>query len=241
MGFSFLKEGADAHTDLAKADLETEQKKAAAEASADKSWRFYLKDNEEARITFLDGDLTEEGLLNTVSWREHQKKIGNNWRNWFPCVAEDEPCPLCDERAPSWVAAFTVIDHRSFESKKEPGTFHTNQKRLFVCKRDTFRRLQKRAATRDGLAGCTFDVSRIGDKAENVGSDFEFIEKQSVEEIAAKYELEAETLAPLDYKEEITLYTASEIRALVGVPEGGVVGEADVKAQLSDSEIDDQL
>ena len=57
----------------AKKEFEKENtQKAAQQAASNKMWRFYLKDGEEARITFIDGYLDEDGALDAFSFPQHQ-------------------------------------------------------------------------------------------------------------------------------------------------------------------------
>ena len=98
--------------------------------------------------------------------------------------------------------------------------------------------MSKIAVKRDGLAGCTFDVSRIGDKAENVGNDFDFTEQLSLKKLAKKYGMkkkgEAEdnkVAKPYDYEEVLKYYTADELRKM-GLGTGDApVGSQDVKKE----------
>lgn len=214
-----------------------EQDQAARKAAAGKMiFRFWMPDNAEQKITFLDGDLSEAGLLDVPRYWEHQLFLSNSWKNWFPCTKDEEPCPICDIRQPALVYAFTIIDHAKWSEKKDASKVHQHERKLYICKGDTFKRLSKIAAKRDGLQGCTFDVSRIGDKAENVGNDFDFCEKLTLKELRKKYGMEKKGKAennkvckPYDYDEVIKYHTAEELRAM-GLGSGDApVGSDDVK------------
>ena len=90
-----------------------------------------------------------------------------------------------------------------------------NSRKLFIAKRQTMQLLTKIALKREGLAGCTFDVSRIGDKSAGVGSQFDFVEKhEDYESIASKYGLKLEEVQPAVYETEIRYLTPEELIAL---------------------------
>lgn len=208
MAVSWLKKGKAAHEAVEQADAQTAQKQAAGSV-----YRFYLPKDKETRITFLDGNLDEDGLLETMTYWEHQLNLNGSWKNWFTCTQDSEPCPICqDNHNPSLVAVFTVIDHSKWTDKN--GVEHQHEKRLFVCKRETFKRLQKIATKRGGLAGCTFEVSRTGDKSAAVGSDFDYDEKRPLSEVQKALGLDDEVVTPYNYEEVITYRTADELRKL---------------------------
>ena len=93
--------------------------------------------------------------------------------------------------------------------KKGPnaGKVYKNQRKLFVAKETTLKTLQKLASKpeRNGLAGCTFDVSRGPENTNppGVGSTFDFVMKhKSLAAIAEKYELKVEDMQPIKYDSE---------------------------------------
>lgn len=241
MAISFLKRGADAHKALQKAEKEAE-----ARAAARGAFRFWLKEGDERMITFLDGDLTDDGLLDTVSFNQHQVKMNGKFRNYFVCTAESEPCPLCEmpDTFPTLVSCFTVLDHSEYTDRN--GKKHQHERKLFVAKRDTMKRLQKLATKRGGLRGWTVSVSRIGDKSPEVGTDFDFIEQQDLPELAKLLKLKPEQVLPFDYDKEIRYLSADELRelgfgsAVVGKAEASaVLGKAKAKAKAKPKDDDD--
>lgn len=209
---SFLKRGAAAHEALARAEAETEARKAASSGVH----RFYLRDDEEKRITFLDGGLTQDNLLDHVNFNEHQVQLNGSWLNWFPCTEDvdlTQPCPICEQGdgyRKSLVHAFTIIDHSEWKDKS--GKIHKHEKKLYMCKRGGFKVLQNLATKRGGLTGVTFDVMRCGDNGWAAGNQFDFIEKNNIADIAAKYGLE--DVAPYDYDEVFTYRPPEELIAL---------------------------
>jgi len=216
MAVKFLKRGAAAHKHIAHADKQTEEKKAA--GGSPYGFRFYLPKGKETQITFLDGSLTSDGLLDTVTYWEHQLNLSGHWKNWFPCTQDTEVCPICETGqggqpdTPALVAVFSILDHSVWTDKQ--GATRKNERRFYVCKRDTFKRLQKYATKRNGLAGCTFDVSRVGAKSENVGNDYDFVEKQTLEALAAKYNLKLSEVQPLNYEELIPYRDAEALKKM---------------------------
>ena len=227
----FLKKGQEGAELTKQAEADIERRRA---ESGNTVFRYWMPDGAEQRITFLDGELSEAGLLDVPRYWEHNLQINGSWKNWFPCTKDEEPCPLCDVKAPALVYALTIIDHRAWEDKQ--GRTHQHERKLYICKGDTYKRLSKIAAKRDGLTGCTFDVSRIGDKAENVGNDFDFVEKLSLKELRKKYGMEKsgatennKVCLPYDYDEVIKYYTAEQLRDM-GLGSGDApVGSDDAK------------
>jgi hypothetical protein len=209
----FLKKG-----QVAKEAFENEEAKAEmAKQEAGRMWRYMMKDGTDKRITFLDGDLNEDGMLDITYFYEHTVRINGGWSN-FICTADtdtSQPCPICESGdRPSFVGVMTVIDHSEHTIQKGPnaGKVIKNQRKLFVCKRNTIKQLTKIAAKRGGLAGCTFDVSRTGDKEPSVGNQFDFVEKfESYDDIAAKYGLKLEDVQPAEYAEELKYRTPEEL------------------------------
>jgi len=235
MTVSFLKKGKEAHAQVEQAVQETEKKKAAASVR-----RFFIKHDKETQITFLDGDLDDDGLLETTTFWEHNLRLNGRWFNYFACTKDDEPCPIClSGDTSSLVAVFSVIDHTKWTDKN--AVPHQHERRLFACKRDTFKRLQNIATKRKGLAGATFDVTRIGDKSAAVGSDFDFTEKRPRSELMKVYGLDEESVTPYNYEEIITYRSAEELNSLgFGILP---IGAADVSspAQSTETNYDTEL
>ena len=221
----WLKRGAAAKQALAHEEAQAEMRK----QEQGKLWRFWMPEGADRQITFLDGALDEDGLLDIYMFYEHTLRVNGSWEN-FVCTADvdqTQPCPICEkgERA-SFVGVMTVIDHSEHTVKKGPnaGKVIANTRKLFVAKQGTIRLLTKIAAKRGGLAGCTFDVSRMGDKEPGVGNQFDFVHKfGSYEEIAAQFDLSVEDVQPADYAEEIRYRTPEELIELgIGKALGGV-------------------
>lgn len=231
MSLKFMKKGTEGEKLTKQADADTERRR---KESGNSVFRYWMPDGAEQQITFLDGKLSEAGLLDVPRYWEHNLLLGGSWKNWYPCTKDEEPCPLCDIKQPALVYALTIIDHREWEDKKD--NTHEHERKLYICKGDTYKRLSKIAAKREGLAGCTFDVSRIGDKAENVGNDFDFVEKLSLKKLAKKYGMETKgktennkVCKPYNYDEVIKYRTADELREM-GLGSGDKpVGSDDVK------------
>ena len=234
----FLHKGKEGEALTKQAEADVAARRAAA---GKKTFRFWMPDGAETKITFLDGELSEAGLLDVPRYWEHNLQLGGSWKNWFPCTKDEEPCPICDIKQPALVYAFTIIDHTKWAEKKDTSKVHHHERKLYICKSDTFKRLSKLAAKREGLTGCTFDVSRIGDKAENVGNDFDFIERLSFKELRKKYGMEKKgktennkVVQPYDYDEVIKYHTAAELREM-GLGSGEApVGTEDVKKDKKD-------
>jgi hypothetical protein len=210
---AFMKTGSNAKAAIEAADAQAER----AKEEAGKLWRFWMPPGEERTITFLDGGIGDDGLLDCGMFYEHRIKVAGEWTP-FVCVAENEPCPLCEagDSKQSLVGALTICDHTPYKVQKGPnaGKIIQNSRKLFVGTRNTIKILAKQAVKKGGLAGCTFEVSRSGDKEPGVGNQFDFVEKFTTAELMAKYKMKAEELEPADYSHEITYRDADELVAL---------------------------
>ena len=215
----WLKRGAAAAKALADAEKEAQIR---AEQNQ-KTHRFWVPAGQEARFTFVDGFLTPENTVDFIALKEHALFMNGKYHNYFSCLdtggPEGQVCPLCVGGDTAYFAgAFTVIDHRAYKNEKT-GKVFTNQRRLFVAKRETIKLLQQLGIKRGGLAGCTFDAMRSGDKSPGVGNSFDFIEKNSIEDLKKKFMvLDAngkpfDVFSPLDYEKEFTLLTKEEMLA----------------------------
>ena len=190
-------------------------------------WRFWLNKGDTARVTFVDGNLLPDGTLDILTFREHTCKVNDDWEN-FVCIAEQEPCPICEGgNFPSLVGVLTIIDHRTYKGKK--AVYKDNQ-RLYVAKKGTIKLLQQAATKRNGLAGGTFEISRLNDNDPNVGGSFDFEEKRTVAECQKAYTRKAKdgktstVFVPADYEKEIVYLTGKKLRAMgfgSGQPIGG--------------------
>lgn len=210
---SFLKRGKEA-----KAIAEQEDKKAEMRGKDYVSRFFVPLSVGTGCITFLDGDLVD-GILDIPFFHEHNVNMNGKFNNFFICTQDEEPCPICEGGAPaSYVGAMSVIDHAEWKDKN--GVTHRDVRKLFVAKRDTIKLLQQYAVKRGGLRGCTFDVSRVGDKSPAVGSAFDFTEKLTEAQLVAKYKSKGpkdpDRSMPLNYEEYLQsqYQPASELRKL---------------------------
>lgn len=187
-----------------------------------KRYRFWLAPGKNTKVTFLDG----EGFF----FREHQYYKNGSWLNWETCISdigEDEECPPCEEgNKYSYVAAFTVIDHTKFKTRR--GAEVTARKRLIVFKSTARNKVLKQKERREGnLKGCMFELSRFTDKECSTGEDFEFLERIDVEELktlapeganAEETKKKAEDFVkPFDYAEIFKPKSAAELRVALGV------------------------
>lgn len=212
-GVSFLKRGNAAKQEQTKVEAAAEMRK----AEQGKLWRFWMPDGADRRITFLDGDLDSDGMLDINMLYEHGVRLNGNIEN-FVCTADidqTQPCPICEKgEYNSFVGVLTIIDHTEHTIKKgaKAGQKVKNTKKLFVAKQATLKQLTKLAQKRGGLAGCTFDVSRTGDREPGVGNQFDFHEKyDSYEEMAQAFGMNVEDLQPANYEEELRYRTPEEL------------------------------
>lgn len=243
MTVSWMKTGKES-ANLAK-QQEEEAKKRKEEQG--KMWRFWLTPGEEAKVTFVDGELTEQGFLLPARWYEHNLFLNGQWNNYFVCPEKTDPesgekCPICeDQDRPYLAAGFTVIDHREFTGKDNK--VYKDRRKLLVAKPQSFEQLNKLAIKLKGLAGQTFDISRSkGDKAPAIGDLFIPMEKRSVEECQKLYvqeQLDIKTnkktvttvFVPADYQSEIVYRNSQALRQMGFGKHGGVMGHYEQKAQ----------
>lgn len=232
MAITWARTGAAAHAEAAKHEKEQKQKL----EQTRKMWRFGLKEGMEGRITFVDGFLDPDGMVDYFQYYEHHLMLNGSWGHFYTCIKEMEPCPICEANDSSaLVGALTVIDHSEYTSKK--GVTYKDMVRLFIAKPTTLKQLQILGGKRGGLAGCTFDVVRSGDKSPGVGSMFDFIEKQEIEVLKKKYSrVDPETkksisfFVPADYAKECAPLTVEEIHQQIptlasAAPVGHVTAE----------------
>jgi hypothetical protein len=226
MGVTWMQKGA-ASANLAKQEEAAQQ---ARKEEMGKMYRFWLKEGEEASITFVDGALSPEGFLLPPRYYEHSiNKGGGQGMQHYVCPEKTNPesgqkCPICEggDKA-SLVALFTIVDHRVFPSADKTKVY-ANRRKLLVAKSITFELLNKIALKRGGLAGATFDVSRIGDKSAAVGSMFDFTEKREMSVLEKLWittykqkdgtEKTENAFTVADYESEIVYRTEDELRKL---------------------------
>jgi hypothetical protein len=206
-----------------------------------------LNEGEEGFITFVDGDLSSQGYLIPPRWYEHNLFLNGSWQNYFVCPEKTNPgeekCPICESGdRPSLMSGFTIIDHRTFKSEKT-GKEYKDTRKILIAKSPTFEMLNKIAMKRGGLAGATFEVTRVSSKDAAVGSMFDFKEKRDKAELQKLYVREyvdpktnakttVSNFVPVDFEQEIVYKTGNELRALglgkpATTPSYSMVGKTD--------------
>lgn len=209
-GFKFLKRGAEASKLMEQEEKKAEMRMQARERNQVR--RYWIPAGGTGCITFLDGNL-KDGVLDIPYAYEHQELLGGHRRNWFLCLQEEEPCPLCEGGSiAQYVGYLTVIDHSEYTSSKDQKTYK-DQVRLFAAKKETIKLLQGYAVKRGGLRGCKFDVVRVGDKSASVGSAFDFTEKYTDVQLKQMF---PQSYQPLNYDQYMQLLyqPADELRKL---------------------------
>jgi len=173
-------------------------------------FRFYLPDGSETKVTFLDGNLNDDGLIEPMFW-EHQMYQGGNWKNWYMCTQDEEPCPLCEGGSkPYLVVPMTVIDHTEWtDSKKKK---HKNERKLFMIKHTTQKVLTKQIKKRKGLYGVTFEISRDGDQSPSVGNSFDYVGKSTKQKLTKMFT--KENAEPFNYEKVFNYMPAKELRKM---------------------------
>lgn len=220
----WLKKGKAAHEELEKEDAKMK--------ASGNNIRFWMQAGEERTITFLDGMLTDDGLLDIPMYYEHTVKSAGQWTQ-FVCVAEEEPCPICESGEKSQlVGALSIIDHTGYYSKKEEKQVE-NIRRLYIAPRTMIKQLQTLAAKRGGLQGLTFDVMRTDKRTARVGDLLDFQGKTDLKELKKTF---GDTAEPFDYAEVLPHMPADELRKLGfgGAKFGGESGPSDDDGGSSD-------
>jgi hypothetical protein len=225
---AWFRRGAASAEAVAKYEEEIQEKW----EEGNRMFRFWLEEGGEARVTFVDGDLTDEGFLDILTYREHRLKgAPGKVPRFFTCTAEIEPCPLDEDGNDAYLAgALTIIDHREFKSERTKKTYKF-MPRLYIATKNTIKKLQHHATAQGGLAGCTFDIARIGENSPRVGTEFTFVQKNSIEELQAtwmktdeKTKKEVTYFVPADYEREIGYIDAKTLREKYHFGSGQPIG-----------------
>jgi len=209
--------------------------------------RFWLPAEKSAKVTFLDS----EGFY----FYEHNLFLRGKWNNHFTCRKDFDNCPLCDAGdTPSYVCAFTVIDHSKYISKKSKKEIK-NTRKLMVLKPRAFNKLKKR---RDGdklkgdLKYALFELSRTSSDECSTGEDFDFIKRLKPDELAklCPADLKGDERKvwgkPVDYVTEFAPKSADALSRLAGAaPAVGsradVAGESELTGSGSSDDLDGLL
>jgi hypothetical protein len=226
MGVSFLKKGAAAKQTF-------QQEEAKSEAAKNSTFRYRLVNGGTGAVTFLDGDMAD-GILDIPFFYEHTIKMPNGkWAN-FICTQDTEPCPICESgNKPDYVGALTVIDHSTYTDKN--GKPHKDSVLLYIAKRTTIKMLTQMSIKRGGLTGCRYDVARTGDKEAAVGNVYDFTEKLTLAEVAAKYTHDPKYPAKAFNYGEVLQYTSAVDLRKLGFGGANPIGsEAGVQEDYSD-------
>lgn len=234
---SWLKRGKSAAVAAKKEEARQKQR----QEDSNKLFRFRLQEGESATITFLNGELMDDGDGNPIFDLYHVYEhevwgFAKKGPSYFVCVQEEEACPLCqDENYASYCAMFLVIDHRGFD--KQSGEHVEYSRKLFVAKPQSIKKLMLAAKKRNGLTGYTCEVSRSSKKAARVGDDFEWTEKRTLQQLAKEYP-DAKPLEEMDILQELQYKTADELRQM-GFGQGAKLGETQPQAAPQGDESDD--
>jgi hypothetical protein len=104
----WMKKGHEAKAAMDQADAQAEK----AKQEASKIRRFWMPSGSQRTITFLYGDLGDDGLLDTPVFIEHRVKVNGDWET-FVCVGGNEPCPGCasSKIKAGLVGVMTIMDH----------------------------------------------------------------------------------------------------------------------------------
>lgn len=194
MALTFLKRGAAAQ----EASENQKQRRDLEQSEYGKMFRYYLDRGAEGQITFVDGNLDENGYFNPPRAWEHQVWKAVNGKNrpyYYLCPQQNQPsagyiCPLCaNGNSARFNAYMTIVDHSAHESKKEKGKVIQNTRKLLVAPAAVMdKQLVKLAQHLNGLAGQRFNVSRgENEKSSRIGDLYIPIEKKPIAELQKMY------------------------------------------------------
>ena len=181
-------------------DLDRIEKEIQERRNTNTVYRFWLPPSKTTRIVFLDD--------NPPIYEEHQLKIKGDWRNWFTCGTPlGMPCECCERGdRPYTAGAYTIIDGTEWTDKK--GNVHKNERKLFVAKFETLKKLKQISVKRGGLRGCVFEVTRTSDTSPSTGDMFDFEKKLTEEELQKLFKENAE---PYNYDEILAPKSPSDL------------------------------
>ncbi|MGI4990990.1 hypothetical protein ACRXCV_00030 (plasmid) [Halobacteriovorax sp. GFR7] len=205
-----------------------QQEQAKADMRSNGTYRFYVKHGEERTITFLDGNLDANGLLDIPFIHEHRVKVNGSYEN-IACTEPNEACPLCDMAKQSnsqdygfsaFIGYLTVIDHTGYVDNN--GVQHADVIRLYAAKRKTIELLTKMAQNSGTLAGMSFKVSRSSDKSAAVGDIYVPVGQYNVVDLINYYKQQDPNskIGVLNYDKEVTYFDANTLRGMLGMGNG---------------------
>ena len=172
--------------------------------------RFWMPNNSEKLITFIDAPIIElDGvqIKTPFQYNEYQLQLNGNWRNWFtqPINPQDDVLKEMGYKA-SKVAVMTIVDHSEWTDKQ--GNLHKDELSLYVVKRSQpiWKQIEKLLERNGSLSGKTFRVHRMGDKSPGSGSMLEKNEQD--------FNLDPSIHKPFNYLEILKPKSKAELEAL---------------------------
>lgn len=195
-------------------------------------FRFFIGKGETTQITFIDGDLDEDGVLTPPRWYEHSLQVAGKMTHYI-CPVKTNPegggvCPLCEsgDRA-TLVAAFTIIDHTTGKSR-DGKTEYKDRVKLMIVKPIVFDLLAYNAKRNGGLSCTRFEVARLGDKASAQGDVYTVLEKLPRQKLRNRYWREIQVdngsgemvpkkvtnFEPVNYGDDIPFYTCEQLASM---------------------------
>jgi hypothetical protein len=176
--------------------------------------RFWLMPGKSAKVTFLDSV--------GIYFHEHELQVNGRWGNYFTCRKDFSECPLCDAgHRPTYVAAYSVIDHSEYTTKK--GDVLKNQKKLLVLRPTVMNKLaRRRADQKDGdLTYYMFSFARDKKEECRTGEDIQLVKRITPKALLSIKPKDAnitdeEWLKPFDYRKLFAPRSVEELRRLIG-------------------------
>lgn len=207
-------------------EKKTAEEKKAAEERKNNVYRHWMPQEHSIKATFLDPNVYEDGVEMPFMFSEHNIQLKGHWRNWFTCIegiphpetGKPQRCPICASGDnPYTAAAFTIIDHSRWESKKKKGQFHQHERKLLVVKAEARKVILKRHAKKGELRGWLVEITRTGDKSVNTGNDFDFEHKHNSDQEFSEFTngVHKALPAPVDYMKHFAPKTQEELSKII--------------------------
>lgn len=171
--------------------------------------RFFLREKESAIVVFLDS-IGHYCLV-------HQLEIGGSWRNFFTCVRDYKPCPVCEHvktlssksKSLVYCGHYSIIRQGYTDAQ---GNVIKAQKMLLPAKKqmiDKVAELAIKYKDKGGLVGLAVKLTRY-DGEPNCGGTLEVLKKIDL----AKQFPDIKDFKPFDYRKVLAPPTEDELEAL---------------------------
>jgi hypothetical protein len=211
MDLNFLKRGTAAVKEL--------ENPAFVPGSGGKVFRFYLKKDQNAMLTFLDGamvPLSETGgemVFDVPGAYEHSFMVDGRVADFICTMEREGTCPLCyDKKNRYYSLFFSVIDHRKNVSAQ--GRVYEYNKRILAVGKDSYKRLLMFLAEHinpeKGMVGLQISALKTATKSSQIGDFFKFKSYVNLQDLASQ----GIDVTPLDFSKELVYRDVASLEGL---------------------------